>query len=229
MNTYDCPGGTIGKARAGRGRASHGLDLRPADQTGPDARSVVPVLGRLMAGVDPQAGDRRVTTGRRAAPVNASPWRRGCPPCPSGGCSRRRRPLASIARSIVARHPAVDSHRRRCSGLVPRRRGSHQGGLGRRGGCDDRRPACPHDDWIDQLYVDPECTGKGLGTRLVDVAKASRPGGLQLWTFQANHRARCFYERHGFTSAEATQGDNEEGAPDVRYEWRPSDRAGLVS
>lgn len=79
-----------------------------------------------------------------------------------------------------------------------------------------------HDDWIDQLYVDPSHTGQGVGTDLVSVAKRRRPQGLQLWTFQANHRARRFYERHGFVPVETTEGDNEEGAPDVRYEWRPA-------
>ena len=49
-------------------------------------------------------------------------------------------------------------------------------------------------------------------------------GGSQhrLWTFEANVRARSFYDRHGFAATGATAGDNEEGAPDVRYEWSPS-------
>jgi GNAT superfamily N-acetyltransferase len=73
--------------------------------------------------------------------------------------------------------------------------------------------------WIDQLYVDPRRTGRGLGSRLVDVAKAVYPEGLDLWTFAANTGARRFYERHGFAAIESTEGDNEEGAPDVRYHW----------
>ena len=58
-----------------------------------------------------------------------------------------------------------------------------------------------------------------LGTRLLDVAKAERPAGLDLWAFQSNTGARRFYERHGFTAVAMTDGDNEEGAPDVRYRW----------
>lgn len=77
------------------------------------------------------------------------------------------------------------------------------------------------DEWLDQLYVDPDHTGRGIGTELMAVAKAQRPTGLSLWTFQANVRARSFYERHGFRPTAATDGDNEEGAPDVRYEWPP--------
>jgi GNAT superfamily N-acetyltransferase len=73
---------------------------------------------------------------------------------------------------------------------------------------------------IDQLYVDPRHTGQGLGTRLLDVAKSVYPEGLDLWTFAANTGARRFYERHGFVAIAGTEGDNEEGAPDVRYHWQ---------
>jgi GNAT superfamily N-acetyltransferase len=73
--------------------------------------------------------------------------------------------------------------------------------------------------WIDQLYVDPDHTGCGLGTRLLEVAKALNPEGLDLWTFESNEGARRFYERHGFAAVAATDGDNEEGMPDVRYHW----------
>jgi GNAT superfamily N-acetyltransferase len=75
------------------------------------------------------------------------------------------------------------------------------------------------DGWIDQLYVDPVHIGRGKGTRLLDQAKRLSPGGLDLWTFQSNGRARRFYEAHGFRAVEETNGDNEEGAPDVRYRW----------
>lgn len=79
------------------------------------------------------------------------------------------------------------------------------------------------EDWIDQLYVDPDLTGRGIGKSLLDVAKRCRPAGLQLWTFQSNHRAHRFYERHGFQPVERTDGSgNQERAPDVRYVWRPT-------
>ncbi len=70
--------------------------------------------------------------------------------------------------------------------------------------------------WLEQLYVHPDHTGRGIGSELVRFAQASRDA-LELWTFQANAGARRFYERHGFVAAETTEGDNEEGAPDVRY------------
>lgn len=78
-------------------------------------------------------------------------------------------------------------------------------------------------DVIDQLYVEPAWTGRGIGSGLIGWAKQRRPGGLQLWTFQANHGALRFYDRHGFFAVHETDGDNEEGAPDVRLHWSPPD------
>lgn len=73
-------------------------------------------------------------------------------------------------------------------------------------------------EWIDQLYVDPLLTGRGIGTRLLDVAKQQSSHDLRLWTFASNAGAQRFYERHGFRAIERTDGSrNEEGAPDIRY------------
>ncbi len=75
---------------------------------------------------------------------------------------------------------------------------------------------------LDQLYVDPPWQRRGIGDRLVDLAKRRSPAGLELWTFQVNAPARRFYERHGFAAAEHTDGArNEEREPDVRYVWHP--------
>ncbi len=81
--------------------------------------------------------------------------------------------------------------------------------------------------WVDQLYVDPEHTGRGRGARLLDGAKERAPAGLDLWTFQANHGAIRFYERHGFVEVARTDGDNEEGAPDLRMHWSPCATEGM--
>ena len=53
-------------------------------------------------------------------------------------------------------------------------------------------------EWIDQLYVEPAFTSRGIGARLIAVAKRRRPTLLKLWTFTSNSRARHFYESHGF-------------------------------
>ncbi|MGZ6267326.1 MAG: N-acetyltransferase family protein [Candidatus Limnocylindrales bacterium] len=77
-------------------------------------------------------------------------------------------------------------------------------------------------DMLDQLYVAPGWTGRGIGSALLALAKDRRPAGLDLYTFQVNAGARRFYERHGFVVV--TSGDssgNEERQPDLRYSWRP--------
>lgn len=74
--------------------------------------------------------------------------------------------------------------------------------------------------WVEQLYVAPDRLGSGIGGSLIELAQARQPGGLQLWTFQVNERARQFYEGHGFVPVEMTDGSNQEGQPDVRYEWK---------
>lgn len=79
--------------------------------------------------------------------------------------------------------------------------------------------------WIEALYVDPAFWSRGLGTALLSHARHSVEArdGLTLWTFQANARARRFYELHGFQAVEFTDGaGNEEKTPDVRYAWQPT-------
>jgi putative acetyltransferase len=70
------------------------------------------------------------------------------------------------------------------------------------------------------LYARPDRIGMGAGTQLIDAAKASGIGALELWCFQANERARRFYEARGFHAIRFTDGaDNEEHMPDIRYRW----------
>ncbi|MFP3986803.1 GNAT family N-acetyltransferase [Streptomyces sp. E11-3] len=78
------------------------------------------------------------------------------------------------------------------------------------------------DGELEQLYLEPSWRGRGVGDRLVELAKQRRPDGLGLWTFQVNEPAGRFYERHGFVAVERTDGlRNEEREPDVRYMWEP--------
>lgn len=72
--------------------------------------------------------------------------------------------------------------------------------------------------WIEHLYVSPLFTGRGVGSRLLEIAKQESPGELRLWTFASNVGAQRFYERHGFVALRRTDGSgNEEGAPDIEY------------
>ena len=70
------------------------------------------------------------------------------------------------------------------------------------------------------LYTRPDRIGKGAGTQLIGAAKKSGVSALDLWCFQANTRARHFYEARGFRAVRFTDGaNNEEKTPDVRYRW----------
>jgi GNAT superfamily N-acetyltransferase len=74
--------------------------------------------------------------------------------------------------------------------------------------------------WLDDLYVAPSHAGQGIGSLLLDLAKARRPAGFSLWVFETNTPARAFYARHGLVEREHTDGrDNEERAPDLRMSW----------
>jgi len=71
------------------------------------------------------------------------------------------------------------------------------------------------------LHTHPASIGQGAGSLLLEAAQACGVAALELWCFQANARARRFYEAHGFLAVEFTDGaDNEEKMPDVRYRWQ---------
>jgi len=76
------------------------------------------------------------------------------------------------------------------------------------------------------LHTRPDRIGLGAGTQLVERAKRSGAERLELWCFQANARARRFYEARGFRAVRFTDGEqNEEKMPDIRYRWdRAADR-----
>ena len=79
------------------------------------------------------------------------------------------------------------------------------------------------DDWLTQLYVDPDHHGRGVGRTLLDDAKRRRPEGLRLHVFTRNTRARRFYEAAGLLLVGHSDGqDNEEREPDCTYAWTPT-------
>jgi GNAT superfamily N-acetyltransferase len=78
----------------------------------------------------------------------------------------------------------------------------------------------PNGEEIRLLYSHPDFIGSGAGSLLLDAVKKSSVAALELWCFQANERARRFYEERGFRAVRFTDGqDNEEKVPDVRYRW----------
>lgn len=79
------------------------------------------------------------------------------------------------------------------------------------------------DDYVSCLYVARDSRRQGVGKRLLDLAKQTRPR-LSLWTFQANLAAQRFYLREGFAETQRTDGaENEEKLPDIEYHWPPGD------
>jgi GNAT superfamily N-acetyltransferase len=79
---------------------------------------------------------------------------------------------------------------------------------------------------VRQLYTRPDRIGRSAGTRLVEAAKASGVAALELWCFQANARARRFYEARGFHAIFTDGAGNEERTPDVRYRLEPPSNLG---
>ncbi len=75
------------------------------------------------------------------------------------------------------------------------------------------------DSYIDRLYVAPEYQGTGIGSRLLNHAKARYPTFLSLHTHQANHEARAFYEQAGFTIHKLGVSPAPENVPDIEYRW----------
>jgi putative acetyltransferase len=70
--------------------------------------------------------------------------------------------------------------------------------------------------WLNHLYVDDDCQGRGVGTALLERVLQDAGPGLQLWAFQQNYRARAFYSARGFVEIDRTGGSgNEERTPDV--------------
>ena len=56
------------------------------------------------------------------------------------------------------------------------------------------------------LHTRPDRIGTGAGSQLIDAEKASGIGALELWCFEANERARRFYEARGFRAIRLTDG-----------------------
>ena len=74
---------------------------------------------------------------------------------------------------------------------------------------------------LTDLYVAPEAQGRGVGSALLEHARRRRPGGLALWVFASNRPALGFYVDRGFAVVGGSDGDNEEGAPDLLLRWSP--------
>jgi ribosomal protein S18 acetylase RimI-like enzyme len=76
-----------------------------------------------------------------------------------------------------------------------------------------------YEQTIYALYVLPDLQNKGIGTQLLDTAKAENET-LKLWSYAQNTQATRFYRLRGFVDVDRTDGsDNEAGLPDICFEW----------
>jgi ribosomal protein S18 acetylase RimI-like enzyme len=73
--------------------------------------------------------------------------------------------------------------------------------------------------YIDQLFVRVGWQRRGIGSALLSKAKQLTRDELRLYTFQKNHAARTFYERHGFSALAFAVSPPPENEPDVEYQW----------
>lgn len=73
---------------------------------------------------------------------------------------------------------------------------------------------------VQALYVTASARRNGVGSALLRYVQGQCEA-LTLWTFLANTEAQAFYADHGFVVAEETDGSgNDEGLPDLRFEWK---------
>jgi ribosomal protein S18 acetylase RimI-like enzyme len=75
-----------------------------------------------------------------------------------------------------------------------------------------------NDRAISQLYVRVGFHRRGIGSRLLDWAKAQSSGELWLYTFARNKRACAFYEKNGFRAVAKGFEPNWK-LEDVKYAW----------
>ncbi len=78
-------------------------------------------------------------------------------------------------------------------------------------------------DAVVQLYVHVDHLGQGIGSQLLELAKANSSGKLWLYTFVTNQVAQRFYARHGFDIVERGF-EPVMQLGDLRYEWRRAGR-----
>ena len=77
----------------------------------------------------------------------------------------------------------------------------------------------PDQNWLDQLFIAPECQGKGIGAQLLGYAKSQMPDGFKLRTGIQNFGARRFYKRYGLEEIEITKSPYRD-AEVVVFQWK---------
>ena len=80
----------------------------------------------------------------------------------------------------------------------------------------------PNSFEIWNIYVEPFMHGKGIGSQLLEFAKAQAKekgyNEIALWVFEKNNKARTFYKKNGFEYAGKTKRAKEVDVAELRYE-----------
>jgi ribosomal protein S18 acetylase RimI-like enzyme len=76
------------------------------------------------------------------------------------------------------------------------------------------------DGYVTAFYLDRAYRGRGIGRMIMDQIKVELGDTVSLWTFAANIPAQGFYRAQGFFEINRTDGDNEEGLPDLLLQWQ---------
>ena len=75
---------------------------------------------------------------------------------------------------------------------------------------------------IAALYIAKAARGSGLGSKLINAAKAHYPDKLELGVYEPNINAQRFYKRHGFVEIPEGRKDiTDEGVPELLMRWEP--------
>ena len=77
------------------------------------------------------------------------------------------------------------------------------------------------DPKVGGLFIAAAHRRSGIGTALLNHAKALEPEGLTLWAAEANEQARAFYRRHGFDVLmfDSPEKDDHPGGGDFLLKW----------
>ncbi len=79
-----------------------------------------------------------------------------------------------------------------------------------------------------QIFVHVDVQRMGVGTVLLNQAKAICPDSLSLTTLQQNTQARKFYEKHGFVAVRLGV-NSVNGQLNIEYTWNPNKEKSIES
>lgn len=85
-------------------------------------------------------------------------------------------------------------------------------------------------DFVHSVYVAPPAQRRGVGSLLLDLVKAMRPGGFSLYVYATNSPAQAFYAAHGLIGLEPLEASAAHPAHprERRLAWTGADPLGFL-